>query len=463
MKKFVIVSDSCCDLNEELRKKYDIEYIPMGIAYNGKSTIADLDWKEISVKDYYQMMKDDIRVTTFQITKEQYLSRFEEYLKNGYDILSISCSSALSASVHASYKARDELLAKYPESKIICIDSLISCYGLGLLCIIASNMRSEGKQIEEVAKFIEENKLKSNQFGTVADLKYIKRAGRITATKALFGTLFNVKPIIISDIKGQNVSVEKSKGRKNVISRMAELTKEYTDKMSSAMASAKRGYVDDIIVICDEKEISEQMFKKISDGFCDRNMPVNKEKTRYYGKISEMTEDERRQIMHAECFNYDLTLGHEDNFLVDSEKSERLEQYALSHSFDIRLLGYLYGNHTFKVAQYYYFCNYGNLIMKSRIGRGKSFRQFYTYVLKSSDRILKALMNGWFQDIPVDTINYSNFISILYYFIQWEMISEIDVKRIVVGYLSDGVSYMDMSTEDEVLTKSIVEWDRMRG
>lgn len=258
MKKFVIVSDSCCDLNEELRKKYNIEYIPMGIAYNGKSATADLDWKEISVKDYYQMMKDDVRVTTFQITKEQYLTRFEGYLNDGYDILSISCSSALSSSVHASYKARDELLKKYPEAKIICIDSLISCYGLGLLCIIASNMRSEGKRIEEVAKFIEENKLKSNQFGTVADLKYIKRAGRITATKALFGTLFNVKPIIISDTKGQNVSIEKSKGRKNVISRIAELTKEnYTGE-----------YLKDIFIgHADSEEDAFELKKQIEEKF----------------------------------------------------------------------------------------------------------------------------------------------------------------------------------------------------
>lgn len=232
----------------------------MGIAYNGKSAIADLDWKEISVKDYYQMMKDDVRVTTFQITKEQYLTRFEEYLNDGYDILSISCSSALSSSVHTSYKARDELLKKYPEAKIICIDSLISCYGLGLLCIIASNMRSEGKNIEEVAKFIEKNKFKSNQFGTVGDLKYLKRAGRITATKALFGTLFNVKPIIISDTKGQNVSIEKSKGRKNVISRIAELTKEnYTGQ-----------YLGDIFIgHADSEEDAIELKKQIEEKFGD--------------------------------------------------------------------------------------------------------------------------------------------------------------------------------------------------
>ncbi len=226
MKKYIILTDSCSDLDKELREEYDIEYIPMSMTFDDKTYIADLDWKEIKAKDYYQIMRDGTRVITSQVMKQDYLAKFEQYIKDDYDILSISCSSALSSSVKASYIARDELLAKYPKSKIICIDSLISCAGLGLLCILASNLRKSGKSIEEVAQFVEENKLKINQVATVNDLKFLKQSGRITASAALFGTLFNVKPIIISDTKGQNVSVEKTKGRKKSLVRLAELTKE---------------------------------------------------------------------------------------------------------------------------------------------------------------------------------------------------------------------------------------------
>lgn len=226
MKKFVIVSDSCCDLPLELRKKYDVDYIPMHFSCDGKDMVASLDWEEISLKDFYASMRSGKRFLTAQVTSAEYKERFTKYLENGYDILSISCSSALSSSVKASFVARDELLKKYTDSKIICIDSLNSCMGLGILCIRASQLREEGKTIEETANWIEENKLTANQECTVESLKYLKQAGRVSAATAFFGGLLSVKPIIISDVNGNNSAVEKVKGRANSIKRVAERVKE---------------------------------------------------------------------------------------------------------------------------------------------------------------------------------------------------------------------------------------------
>ncbi len=231
MKKFVIVSDSCCELDEGLRKQYDVDYIPMYISYEGKELHADVDWKEISVKEFYDILRRDIRIFTSQIPAFDYQKRFTEYLEKGYDILSISCSSALSASVKVSRIVGDELKEKYPDAKIICIDSLNCGKGLGLLCMYASNLRANGCTIEEVAEKIENIKMNVNQFGTVDELKYLKMAGRISASKALFGAMLGVKPIIVSSTKGENVSVEKAKGRVNSMKRLAEKTKElYTGK-----------------------------------------------------------------------------------------------------------------------------------------------------------------------------------------------------------------------------------------
>lgn len=222
MKKYVIVSDTCCDLESEMRERYDIEYIPMHFTIDGKEYVADLDWKEFSVKEFYDIMRGGKRITTSQVNSAEYEKAFEQYIKEGYDILSISCSSALSASVKASCVVRDAMLAKYPQSKIVCIDSLASCYGLGLLCIRAAQMRADGKSIEEVAAWIESNKLRFNQEVTVEKLSYLKQAGRVTAASAFFGGMLNVKPIIISDAKGQNSAVMKVSGRKNSYAKIAE-------------------------------------------------------------------------------------------------------------------------------------------------------------------------------------------------------------------------------------------------
>lgn len=226
MRKFVILTDSSCDLDKNLREKYDIEYLPMHLIIEGKDYDADLDWQTISVKEFYDLMREGKRIMTAQISKLEYLTRFEEYVKQGYDVLCVSCSSALTASVKASMLARDEIMAKYPDCKVICVDSLLACAGLGMMCIKASLMRAEGKTIEEAAEWIENNKLKINQEATVEKLSYLKQAGRVSAAAAFFGGLLSVKPIIISDVNGNNASIEKVKGRKASLERLAERIKD---------------------------------------------------------------------------------------------------------------------------------------------------------------------------------------------------------------------------------------------
>ena len=227
MKKYVKVTDSCADLNADLRKKYDIEYLCMRVIEGVVDRPADLDWQFMPAKTFYDKMRQGVRFTTSQITASYYAEAFEKYVKEGCDVLSISCSSALSGSYKASLVARDKVLAAHSDAKIICIDPLNACIGLGLICITASKLRAEGKSIEETAQFIEDNKLKMNQFATADDLVYLKRAGRVAPTSAFFGGLLKIKPIIISDALGQNAAVEKVKGRGPALNRLLQLFKEH--------------------------------------------------------------------------------------------------------------------------------------------------------------------------------------------------------------------------------------------
>ncbi len=230
MKKFVIITDTCSDLTGELRKKYDIEYVQMYFSYDGVEYPASLDWEKISEKGFYDLMREGKRIRTAQVSASSYREAFEKAILDGCDVLSLSCSSALSASVEISYQIRDELMQKYPDSKIICIDTINACMGLGLLCLRASELRAEGKTIEETAEWIMANRKKVNQECTVDKLSYLKNAGRVSAASAFFGGLLSVKPIIISDIWGLNTSIEKVKGRKTSIDRIIErFMEEYED------------------------------------------------------------------------------------------------------------------------------------------------------------------------------------------------------------------------------------------
>ena len=112
MNKFAIIGDSTCDLTGELRAKYNIEYARMSVTLgndvDAKEIYADLDWPEISPKEYYDLMRNGTRMRTAQVTEQEFDRVFIPHLEKGEDVIYISCSSALSASVKLAIKLNNE-------------------------------------------------------------------------------------------------------------------------------------------------------------------------------------------------------------------------------------------------------------------------------------------------------------------------------------------------------------------
>lgn len=270
MRKFVIVTDSCSDLSKDLRDEYNVEYIQMHVIIDEKEYMADIDFNEIPYHDFYELMRNGTRITTAQVTALEFEAKFEEYVKNDLDVLYISCSGTLSASIKASIVAKNAVLQRHPEAKIICVDSLNSCFGLGIMCMVASEKRAEGMTIEEVANWIEENKLTVNQECTVEKLTYLKQAGRVSAAKAFFGGLLNKKPIIISDAQGRNHALETVKGRRASMERIA-------DRMKEEILDVPHQK----IVVChaDDEEAGKELQRIIESRFPDEKLDI------YLGKI----------------------------------------------------------------------------------------------------------------------------------------------------------------------------------
>lgn len=232
MNKFAIFGDSTCDLTTKQRKDNNIEYVRMLVNWTDKSkeiheTYADLDWTVISFHDYVDLMRNGSTIFTSQVTEQEFDTKFIPHLEKGEDILYIACSSGLSASVHLAGRLFNEKYSQqFPKCKIRVVDSLTSCMAQGIMLLDAAEMRDKGKSMEEIAKYLEENRLCYNQAATVEDLSTLAKHGRVKATKAFFGNVFGVKPILVSDANGINYAVEKAKGRRNALLRCAELCKE---------------------------------------------------------------------------------------------------------------------------------------------------------------------------------------------------------------------------------------------
>lgn len=273
MNKFAIIGDSTCDLTTEQRKAHNIDYARMIVSWTDKDKKlqerhADLDWKEYSVKEYYNILRDGYRIITSQVTEQEYDEVFGRHLKAGEDILYIACSSGLSASLKLAERLWKEKYSKeYPNQRLIIVDSLLSAMGQGLMLLYAAEQRDKGVSMDDIAKWLEENKLKFNQAATVESLEYLKRAGRVKASAAFFGNIFGVKPMLISDVKGMNYAVEKVKGRRNALIRLAEMIRDTVvdaDKQVCYVehADAKQEDVDLVVSkikeMCNFKEIVVQ-------------------------------------------------------------------------------------------------------------------------------------------------------------------------------------------------------------
>ena len=225
MKKVKIITDSCADLTAEQLTKYDIDYAKMSTVYKGVETPACLTWTESEVHELYNIMRAGNRITTAQVSVEEFQRIFELYLKDGYDIVYIGCSSKSSGSVNTGFMIAKKLMEAYPESKIICIDSLNCSIGEGMLAIEAAKIASGGASADEIESHILSVRKKVNQYVTVHSLDALKRAGRVKGSAAFFGNLMGVKPIIIADVNGDQAAYKKVKGRQKSFEEIVALLK----------------------------------------------------------------------------------------------------------------------------------------------------------------------------------------------------------------------------------------------
>ena len=231
MADYVILTDSSTDLTKELRKRFGIDdYLPGNITFpDGHTEDSTLDWENISPQDFYTSMSKDSMYTTGIKNIEVQEAFFEKYLKQGLDILSISLSHSLSNTFDSCRKAAQNLLEKYPERKIICVDSLRYSGADGLLCSLAGEMKQEGKSLEEVAEWLENNKHRCHQTGTVDDLKFLAKMGRCSNVSAFMGSLINIKPIAEFNRDGMNQIITKVTGYKKLFAAMIEYMKATID------------------------------------------------------------------------------------------------------------------------------------------------------------------------------------------------------------------------------------------
>ena len=220
MNEFVIFADSACDISPATLERWGVRYACLTLHFEDDG--IEMKDSDIDPHEFYEKMRAGHVARTAAANMATFKDLFEEELKKGNDILYIGFSSGLSTTYNSGAMAAGELAEKYPDRKLITIDSLCASTGFGLLLYLAVLKKESGATLEQTADYVRERIPHICHWFTVDDLKYLKRGGRVSPTAAFVGGILGIKPVMHTDINGKLTNVSKVRGRKAAINALAE-------------------------------------------------------------------------------------------------------------------------------------------------------------------------------------------------------------------------------------------------
>lgn len=266
---FKVLTDASCNLSLDMLNELGVVYRSLTLVMDGTEVNNYLTDEKFSFKGFYDRLRNKENIKTSLLNVEEFKAMFEEVLSGGDDILAILISSGISGTYQAAKIAADDLAEKYPERKIVVIDSLAASIGHGLLVYYAAKMQQEGKSLEETQDFIMENRLKLVHKFTVDDLFFLKRGGRLSGGVAVIGTILQIKPVLHVDNDGKLVSQSKVNGRKKSINALFDSLKDNViDPENQVMAICHGDCLEDAEYLANKVK-KEYNVKDVIINYCD--------------------------------------------------------------------------------------------------------------------------------------------------------------------------------------------------
>lgn len=265
MRDFVITTDSNSDLPESYIKENQIGIIPHyydidGITYGGGN--------ELPVKEFYDKMRAGASATTTASNPAVISETFTNYISQGYDILHISFSSALSGGYNNVCVGAAEILESNPQARIIVFDSLSVSLGQGLAIMKAVQLKQAGASMDDILEWLQTHRDNLCVQFTVDDLRYLYRGGRISKTTAIVGGLINVKPILYVNPDGKLISLSTVRGRKRSLATIV-------NHVAERRGSYKEDTLPICILHCDAPADAEYVASLLKEKLGDVNLLIN--------------------------------------------------------------------------------------------------------------------------------------------------------------------------------------------
>lgn len=260
MGDYIISACSTADLTKEQFEKFDIKYIYFHYFLDDVQYPDDLG-QTMSFDEFYKKMADGSDTRTSQVNVDEFIEFFTPYLEAGKDVLHLTLSSGISGVYNSAMIAKQELEEKFPDRKIIVIDSLCASAGYGLLMAELAEKRNAGATIDELEAWTNANLMKMNHWVLVSDLKYLVKGGRLSKTSGFFGTMLNICPIINVNNEGKLIAREKIRTKKKAIKRMVELMEEQAE---GGLDYSGKCYISQSACMEDAREVADLIEAKFT-------------------------------------------------------------------------------------------------------------------------------------------------------------------------------------------------------
>lgn len=224
--KFILSSESTVDLPYSYLESRNVPVLFYKYRIDDKEYVDDMGRDPKARPLFYKLLAEGHLPQTSQMNVAEYEDFLEPLLQKG-DVLHIAFTSGQSGSVNNAFLAAENLREKYPERKLVVIDSLCSSSGFGMLVDYAADWRDEGKELDEVADWVLANRNRVHHQFFSTNMTQFKRTGRVSGATATIATILSICPIMRLDDAGRIIAYDKVRGKKSAVQRTLDTMLEH--------------------------------------------------------------------------------------------------------------------------------------------------------------------------------------------------------------------------------------------
>ena len=249
MSNIVITGDSTCDLSPELRQRYNIDILPLGVTLGGKVYKDGVDITPDDIYAHHDKTGELPKTTAANV--DEFYNFFKKFADEGKSVIHFDISSGMSSTFNNARIAAEEF------ENIYVIDSANLSTGIGLLVVAAAEMVNEGLEAEEIVAKINDMVPKVDASFVIDNLEYLYKGGRCSALAAFGANMLKLKPCI--EVKNGAMGVSKKyRGR------YADVLKTYVSERLGDGSDIDNSRVFVTHAGCDE-EVVKQVVEQVKE------------------------------------------------------------------------------------------------------------------------------------------------------------------------------------------------------